>query len=74
MGAYGMDSHNCQRLVQGGWVRNDGGEVHIHVEGTATALDALPMNYTSALGLAPLTGCVALPKAMAPPSSSSPRP
>jgi hypothetical protein len=24
LGAYGMDSHNCQRLVQGGVVRNEG--------------------------------------------------
>lgn len=24
LGAYGMDSHNCQRLVQGGLVRNEG--------------------------------------------------
>jgi hypothetical protein len=24
MGAYNMDSHNCQRLVQGGFVRNEG--------------------------------------------------
>ncbi len=24
LGAYGMDSHNCQRIVQGGFVRNEG--------------------------------------------------
>ena len=24
LGSYTMDSHNCQRIVQGGWVRNEG--------------------------------------------------
>jgi hypothetical protein len=32
LGAYGMDSHNCQRLVQGGFVRNEG-DVEVGVAG-----------------------------------------
>ena len=28
LGAYNMDSHNCQRLVQGGYVRNEGDVQH----------------------------------------------
>jgi hypothetical protein len=32
LGAYGMDSHNCQRIVQGGFVRNEG-DVQVGVAG-----------------------------------------
>ena len=32
LGAYGMDSHNCQRLVQGGFARNEG-DVQVGVSG-----------------------------------------
>jgi hypothetical protein len=32
LGAYNMDSHNCQRLVQGGFVRNEG-DVEVGVTG-----------------------------------------
>ncbi|MDR3403473.1 MAG: FAD-dependent oxidoreductase [Chthoniobacter sp.] len=40
MGAYNMDSHNCQRLVQGGVVRNEG-DVEVGVAGP------YPVSYRS---------------------------
>ena len=40
MGAYNMDSHNCQRLVQGGVVRNEG-DVQVGVAGP------YPVSYRS---------------------------
>ncbi len=40
LGAYNMDSHNCQRLVQGGWVRNEG-DVQVGVSGP------YPVSYRS---------------------------
>src|ERR1051325_4198721 len=40
LGAYGMDSHNCQRLVQDGFVRNEG-DVQVGVSGP------YPVSYSS---------------------------
>ncbi len=40
LGAYNMDSHNCQRLVQGGWARNEG-DVQVGVAGP------YPVSYRS---------------------------
>src|SRR5204862_673957 len=40
MGAYNMDSHNCQRLVQGGFARNEG-DVQVGVAGP------YPVSYRS---------------------------
>ena len=40
LGAYNMDSHNCQRLVQGGFVRNEG-DVQVGVAGP------YPVSYRS---------------------------
>jgi hypothetical protein len=40
LGAYGMDSHNCQRVVQGGVVRNEG-DVQVGVSGP------YPVSYRS---------------------------
>jgi hypothetical protein len=40
LGAYGMDSHNCQRIVQDGWVRNEG-DVQVGVAGP------YPISYRS---------------------------
>ncbi|HEY6169353.1 MAG TPA: FAD-dependent oxidoreductase, partial [Verrucomicrobiae bacterium] len=40
LGAYGMDSHNCQRLVQDGFVRNEG-DVQVGVSGP------YPVSYRS---------------------------
>jgi hypothetical protein len=40
LGAYNMDSHNCQRLVQSGWARNEG-DVQVGVAGP------YPVSYRS---------------------------
>lgn len=40
LGAYNMDSHNCQRIVQGGFVRNEG-DVEVGVAGP------YPVSYRS---------------------------
>ncbi len=46
LGAYNMDSHNCQRLVQGGFVRNEG-DVQQGVAGP------YPVSYRSLVPKAP---------------------
>ncbi len=58
LGAYNMDSHNCQRLVQGGWVRNEG-DVQVGVAGP------YPVSYRSIVPKAAQAENLLVPVALA---------
>jgi len=58
LGAYNMDSHNCQRLVQGGWVRNEG-DVQVGVAGP------YPISYRSIVPRAAQADNLLVPVALA---------
>ncbi|MEQ1862550.1 MAG: FAD-dependent oxidoreductase [Chthoniobacteraceae bacterium] len=58
MGAYNMDSHNCQRLVQGGFVRNEG-DVQVGVAGP------YPVSYRSIIPKAAHAENLLVPVALA---------
>ncbi len=58
LGAYNMDSHNCQRIVQGGWVRNEG-DVQVGVAGP------YPISYRSIVPKAEQVENLLVPVALA---------
>ncbi len=58
LGAYNMDSHNCQRLVQGGFARNEG-DVQVGVAGP------YPVSYRSIIPKAEHADNLLVPVALA---------